>query len=96
MSAFVKFITASEKTIVKVAVSPTLKAESLKVIDSKVGTVVSITISLLYPKDPSAPGSANTKFASFPAKSFIVPSSKSKIQYQYNLNHLTYLLLEWI
>jgi hypothetical protein len=35
--------------------------------------VVSITIALLFPRDPEAPGDARVKVALFPAASLIVP-----------------------
>ena len=41
--------------------------------DTMVGLWVSITIALLAPKEPDAPGDANVKVAAFPAASLIVP-----------------------
>ena len=41
--------------------------------DEKVGAVVSMTIALLFPSEPEAPGEARVSVALLPATSLIVP-----------------------
>ena len=64
-SALVKPVTASEKVMVTVAVSPIFRAESSNATVA-VGAVVSITIDLLAPNEPAAPGEGSIRLASCP------------------------------
>ena len=46
--------------------------------EEKVGAVVSITIALLFPSEPEAPGEARVSVALLPAVSLIVPPLRAR------------------
>ena len=71
-SALVKPVTASEKVIVTKLVTPFLRALVATTIVA-VGRCVSMTIALLAPSEPEAPGAGRVSSTAFAAPSVIVP-----------------------
>ena len=47
-------------------------------VDETVGSIPSITIALLEPNDPEAPGEARVRLALLPSKSLMVPELRTR------------------
>ncbi len=73
-------VTVSEKVIVTLIKSPALYIPFSVVEETMVtvGASVSITMFLLFPSEPEAPGSGRPRLALLPERSFIVPSFRLK------------------
>jgi hypothetical protein len=52
--------------------------EEFSTAEEKVGAVVSMTIALLFPSEPEAPGEARVSVALLPAVSLIVPPLRAR------------------
>lgn len=75
-SALVKPVTASEKVRVTELVLPILRALGATTVVA-VGRTVSMTIALLAPSEPEAPGAGRVSSTAFAAPSTMVPPSSA-------------------